>query len=134
KIMMGLRRRMYRGPRGIAQGRWEDGRLHLLRYSRGLWGPNGQLPLHDSELELNRSESRHEPTLVHFSNIFHHRWLTQFCQAWRSAQSAGGGLDKLEHARFAFYVARLLWQHPRYSPQSPRPVLAPLPPPPHHSR
>ncbi|MDI4702794.1 type VI secretion system baseplate subunit TssG, partial [Salmonella enterica subsp. enterica serovar Cerro] len=45
---------------------------------------------------LNRSESRHDPTLVHFSNIFHHRWLTQFWQAWRSAQSAGGGLYQLD--------------------------------------
>ncbi|QUJ03621.1 type VI secretion system baseplate subunit TssG [Salmonella enterica subsp. enterica] len=41
--------------------------------------------------------------MVHFSNIFHHRWLTQFWQAWRSAQSAGGGLDKPEHDRLRLY-------------------------------
>ncbi|RXO60408.1 type VI secretion system baseplate subunit TssG [Salmonella enterica] len=98
---------------------WQDGRLHLSLYSLGLWGPNGPLPLHYTELALNRSESRHDPTLVHFSNIFHHRWLTQFWQAWRSAQSAGGGLDKPEHDRFAFYIASLSGQDLRESAESP---------------
>lgn len=77
------------------------------------------MPLHYTELALNRSESRHDPTLVHFSNIFHHRWLTQFWQAWRSAQSAGGGLDKSEHDRFAFYIASLSGQDLRESAESP---------------
>ncbi len=77
------------------------------------------MPLHYTELALNRSESRHDPTLVHFSNIFHHRWLTQFWQAWRSAQSAGGGLDKPEHDRFAFYIASLSGQDLRESAESP---------------
>ncbi len=82
-------------------------------------GPNGPLPLHYTELALNRSESRHDPTLVHFSNIFHYRWLTQFWQAWRSGQSAGGGLDKPEHDRFAFYIASISGQDLRESAESP---------------
>lgn len=102
KFRLGQTPTMTFAPREIAQVSWQDGRLHLSLYSLGLWGPNGPLPLHYTELALNRSESRHDPTLVHFSNIFHHRWLTQFWQAWRSAQSAGGGLDKPEHDRFAF--------------------------------
>ena len=76
------------------------------------------MPLHYTELALNRSESRHDPTLVSFSNLFHHRWLTQFYRAWRSAQSAGGGLDKPEHDRFAFYVASLSGQDLRESSNS----------------
>lgn len=89
KFRLGQTPTMTFAPREIAQVSWQDGRLHLSLYSLGLWGPNGPLPLHYTELALNRSESRHDPTLVHFSNIFHHRWLTQFWQAWRSAQSAG---------------------------------------------
>jgi len=81
-------------PREIASVSWQEGRLHISLYSLGPWGPNGPLPLHYTELARNRTESRRDPTLTRFSDLFHHRWLTQFYQAWRSAQSAGGGLDK----------------------------------------
>lgn len=108
-------------PREIAQVSWQEGRLHLSLYSLGLWGPNGPLPLHYTELALNRTESRRDPTLTHFSDLFHHRWLTQFYQAWRSAQSAGGGLDKPEYDRFAFYIASLSGQDLRESAVSPLP-------------
>lgn len=90
KFRLGQTPTMTFAPREIAQVSWQDGRLHLSLYSLGLWGPNGPLPLHYTELALNRSESRHDPTLVHFSNIFHHRWLTQFWQAcrwWRAGQT-----------------------------------------------
>ncbi len=56
-----------------------------------------------------------------FPDLFHHRWLTQFPQAWRSAQSAGGSLDKPQHDRFAFYVASLSGQDLRESADSPLP-------------
>ncbi|EPZ5496058.1 TPA: type VI secretion system baseplate subunit TssG [Citrobacter freundii] len=108
-------------PREIAQVSWQEGRLHLSLYSLGLWGPNGPLPLHYTELALNRTESRRDPTLTRFSDLFHHRWLTQFYQAWRSAQSAGGGLDKPEYDRFAFYIASLSGQDLRESAASPLP-------------
>lgn len=91
KFRLGQTPTMTFAPREIAQVSWQDGRLHLSLYSLGLWGPNGPLPLHYTELALNRSESRHDPTLVHFSNIFHHRWLTQFWQRpvrwWRAGQT-----------------------------------------------
>ncbi|SUG94689.1 SPI-6 associated protein [Salmonella enterica subsp. enterica] len=70
KFRLGQTPTMTFAPREIAQVSWQDGRLHLSLYSLGLWGPNGPLPLHYTELALNRSESRHDPTLVHFSNIF----------------------------------------------------------------
>ena len=72
-------------PREIASVSWQQGRLHLSLYSLGLWGPNGPLPLHYTELARNRTESRCDPTLTRFTDLFHHRWLTQFYQAWRSA-------------------------------------------------
>ena len=84
-------------------------------------GPNGPLPLHYTELARNRTESRRDPTLTRFSDLFHHRWLTQFYRARRSAQSAGGGLDKPQHDRFAFYVASLSGQDLRESADSPLP-------------
>lgn len=130
KFRLGQTPTMTFAPREIAQVSWQDGRLHLSLYSLGLWGPNGPLPLHYTELALNRSESRHDPTLVHFSNIFHHRWLTQFWQAWRSGQSAGGGLDKPEHDRFAFYIASLSGQDLRESAESPCQIMFAWQPPP----
>ncbi len=119
KFRLGQTPTMTFAPREIAKVQWQEGRLHLSLYSLGLWGPNGPLPLHFTELALNRSESRHDPTLVHFSNIFHHRWLTQFWQAWRCGQSAGGGLDKPEQDRFGFYIASLSGQDLRECTGSP---------------
>lgn len=108
-------------PREIASVSWQEGRLHVSLYSLGLWGPNGPLPLHYTELARNRTESYRDPTLTCFTDLFHHRWLTQFYQAWRSAQSAGGGLDKPKYDRFAFYIASLSGQDLRESVDSPLP-------------
>lgn len=67
-------------PREIASVSWQEGRLHVSLYSLGLWGPNGPLPLHYTELARNRTESYRDPTLTCFTDLFHHRWLTQFYQ------------------------------------------------------
>ncbi|SRG89078.1 Periplasmic chaperone of fimbral assembly machinery [Shigella flexneri 2a] len=45
-------------PREIASVGWQEGRLHISLYSLVLWGPNGPLPLHYTELARNRTESR----------------------------------------------------------------------------
>lgn len=37
-------------PREIASVSWQEGRLNISLYSLGLWGPNGPLPLHYTEL------------------------------------------------------------------------------------
>lgn len=96
-------------PREIASvSATKEGHFKLDLFSLGIWGANGPVPLHFTEIALNRKESHKDPTLTNFIDMFHHRWLTQFYRAWRSAQSAGGGLDRVDDERFSFYVASLI--------------------------
>ncbi|QUJ06852.1 hypothetical protein KCP70_17405 [Salmonella enterica subsp. enterica] len=65
KIPSGTERRRPLRHGEIARGQLADGRLHLKTPVRalGLWGQTARCPLHYTELALNRSEGRHDPTL-----------------------------------------------------------------------
>lgn len=62
----------------------EPGRLHGLFL--GLFGPHGPLPLHLTEHAVDRQRNAHDPTLVAFADLFHHRMLSLFYRAWADAQ------------------------------------------------
>ncbi|SNS92498.1 type VI secretion system protein ImpH [Azospirillum sp. RU38E] len=65
----------------------EQGRVpHLLVHGPGLFGGNGPLPLHLTELFLERIRSQGDTTPWHFVDMFHHRLLTLFYRAWASAE------------------------------------------------
>jgi type VI secretion system protein ImpH len=93
-------------PREIASVSESNGRLKVRLFGLGMLGPNGPLPLHVTEIAREREESRRDATLVHFLDIFHHRYMTKFYQAWSSSQAAAG-LDRPGDERFSFYVASL---------------------------
>jgi len=59
-------------------------RLGVLLF--GLFGPNGPLPLHLSEYAYDRWHNAHDPTLMRFADVFHHRALSLFYRAWADAQ------------------------------------------------
>lgn len=114
-------------PREIAEATvTPEGKLHVRLFGLGLWGANGPLPTHYTEIALNRQDSSRDTTLVDFADIFHHRHLTQFYRAWQSAQSAGAGLDRCEAESFSFYVASLSGQDLREIADSPLPSHARL--------
>jgi type VI secretion system protein ImpH len=55
----------------------------------GLWGPNGPMPLHLTELA--RERQRRTPAdgaLVRFADVFHHRLASMLYRAWAEAQPA----------------------------------------------
>jgi type VI secretion system protein ImpH len=87
-----------------------SGKFQIQLFGLGLWGANGPLPIHYTEIALSRRDSNRDTTLVDFADLFHHRYLTQFYSAWQSAQSAGGGLDRRESESFSFFVASLSGQ------------------------
>lgn len=60
----------------------------LSNYFFGLFGPNGPLPLHLTEYARDRQRNEHDPTLVAFANIFHHRMMSFLYRAWSSAEPA----------------------------------------------
>lgn len=96
-------------PREIASVGPAHGRLRVRLFGLGMLGPNGPLPIHVTEIARDREESRRDPTLCHFLDIFHHRYLTLLYRAWASAQAAAG-LDRPDDERFSFYVACLTGQ------------------------
>ena len=54
-----------------------DGRPpRLLELFFGLLGPNGPLPLHLTDYARERMTRWHDPTLVRFLDVFHHRMLS----------------------------------------------------------
>jgi type VI secretion system protein ImpH len=72
----------------------------------GLFGPNGPLPLHLTEYARDRLRNFHDPTLVRFLDLFHHRMLSLFYRAWAAPQPAVN-YDRPESDRFAVYIGAL---------------------------
>lgn len=93
-------------PREIADATFKNGRLHIRLFSLGMLGPNGPLPIHVTEIAREREESRRDPTLSNFLDIFHHRSLSLMFRAWKWSQSAVS-LDRADDDHFSFYVASL---------------------------
>ena len=73
----------------------------------GLLGPNGPLPLHITEYALERSNQFHDPTLVAFLNVFHHRALSLFYRAWAVHQKSVD-LDRPTGRRFTDYIGSFI--------------------------
>lgn len=94
-------------PREIADATLKDGRLRIRLFSLGMLRPNGPLPIHVTEIAREREESRRDPTLCNFLDIFHHRSLSLMFRAWKWSQSAAS-LDRADDDHFSFYVASLL--------------------------
>ncbi len=93
-------------PREVAEVSFKNGQTHLKTYGLGLWGPNGPLPLHFSEMALHRREMLHDHSLTNFVDLFHHRALSLFHRAWEINQSTAG-LDRRHDERFSRYAAWL---------------------------
>lgn len=71
----------------------------------GLLGPNGPMPLHFTEYVIERSLNFHDLTLARFLDVFHHRMLSLFYDAWARNQQAVSYERGGEHDRFATYLA-----------------------------
>ena len=85
-----------------------DGRLKILGYFLGLYGPQGPLPLHLTEYVHDRITNARDSTLAGFTDIFHHRMLELFYRAWANARPTVH-FDRPQDDRFATsYVAALV--------------------------
>ncbi|HEY2019788.1 type VI secretion system baseplate subunit TssG [Paraburkholderia sp.] len=110
-------------PREIASLDMRNGRLDVRLFGLGIWGPQGPLPLHMTELAYSRVESHQDRTLVHLVDLFHHRALSQLYRAWASAQ-ATASLDRPTDETFSFYVASLTGVDPAEARRSCLPTHA----------
>lgn len=78
----------------------------------GLFGPQGALPTHLTELARERMRSCGDPTLARFADLFHHRLLSSFYKAWRQAQPTASH-DRPESDRFGDYLDATYGGSPR---------------------
>jgi type VI secretion system protein ImpH len=63
-----------------------DGLPKLDEYVFGLFGPNGPLPLHLSEIAYERQRHMADPSLSEFVNTLQHRLIALFYRAWAEAE------------------------------------------------
>jgi len=98
-------------PREIASLSQTADKTDIELFGLGVWGPQGAMPLHLTELAYTRSES-HDDTLNAFVDIFHHRALAQFWRAWFVSQDTAS-LDRPHDERFSFYVGSLAGLDPQ---------------------
>jgi type VI secretion system protein ImpH len=68
----------------------------------GMFGPNGPLPQQLTEFARDRLRNAHDPTLVRFMDIFHHRMLSFFYRAW-ACNEKSVDFDRADDARYADY-------------------------------
>jgi type VI secretion system protein ImpH len=95
-------------PATIATIRIEpDQRPTIVQYSFGLFGVNGPMPLHMTELAHEREAHSNDKSLIRFADIFHHRAGLLFYRAWADAQSTVG-LDRPGDDNFSRYVSSLI--------------------------
>jgi type VI secretion system protein ImpH len=120
-------------PREIAQLWQAQGKLKIQLFGLGMLGPNGALPLHFTEIVRERTEAHRDSTLADFLDLFHHRALTQFYQAWAHSQSTAG-LDRPDAEVFSRYVGWLAGSDATEIASSPLPPHARLAASAHHVR
>ena len=85
----------------------EDGVPRLEQHSFGVFGPNGALPLHLTELAYARRHQADDPTLDDFVNTFQHRLASLFYRAWADADPCTS-LDRPGGDLFRLYAGALI--------------------------
>jgi type VI secretion system protein ImpH len=87
----------FRGPKGTPV---------LSQRFLGLFGPNGPLPLHITEYARDRMRQNQDPSFSNFADMFHHRIVSLYYQAWAQGQPTVQR-DRPDQDRFSEYVGAL---------------------------
>ena len=70
----------------------------------GFWGPHGPMPLHLTEYVRDRARNHKDPTLMRFTDMFTHRFMSLLYRAWADANPTVG-LDQGRGGLFEEKVA-----------------------------
>ncbi|TBL68519.1 type VI secretion system baseplate subunit TssG [Hafnia alvei] len=111
-------------PREIAAISHQNDKIKLQLFGLGIWGAQGAMPLHLSELAYSRYE-QNDHSLIDFADIFHHRSLSLFYRAWFLSQDTAS-LDRKDDERFSFYISSLIGLDPAELSTGPLPIHARL--------
>jgi type VI secretion system protein ImpH len=95
-------------PTELAGLQFPEGMLpRLEEYSFGLFGPNGPLPLHLTEVAYERQRQLNDPSFSDFINFLQHRLIALFYRAWADADPATSH-DRPDVDRFKLYLGSML--------------------------
>jgi type VI secretion system protein ImpH len=78
----------------------------LEQNSFGLFGPNGPLPIHLTEIAHERRHHADDATVTDFLKIFQHRLISLFYRAWANSDPATC-LDRPDSDHFVMYVGAM---------------------------
>jgi type VI secretion system protein ImpH len=79
----------------------------LQQLGFGVFGPNGALPLHITELAYSREHQLDDPALSDFVNAFQHRFTSFFYRAWANADPCTS-FDRAGADAFRLYLGALI--------------------------
>ncbi len=79
----------------------------LIVHMFGLFGTDGPLPLHITEMARERQRNQNDPTLRRFIDLFHHRTLSLFHRAWADVRPTVS-FDRPDEDRFGHYLGALI--------------------------
>ena len=85
-------------PSSLESIELREGVIRMFVNFLGMFGPNGPLPQHLTDFARDRLRNAHDPTLVRFIDIFHHRMLSFFYRAW-AINEKSVDFDRSDHAR-----------------------------------
>ncbi len=90
-----------------AFGANEGGVPRIEQHGFGVFGPNGALPLHLTEVAYSREHQADDPAFADFVNAFQHRFASLFYRAWSGADPCSG-FDRADEDAFRLYVGALI--------------------------
>jgi type VI secretion system protein ImpH len=79
----------------------------IEQHGFGVFGPNGALPLHLTELAYSREHQADDPALSDFVNAFQHRFASLFYRAWADSDPCAS-FDRVEQDDFRLYIGALI--------------------------
>ena len=85
----------------------KEGILNIDVKGFGLFGPNGSLPIHITEMIYERKIHQKDTLFNDFVDIFHNRLIALFYKSWRDAQDVTS-LENEDTWKFSKYIASIL--------------------------
>jgi type VI secretion system protein ImpH len=99
---------LYFAPSDVAAyGANDSGPPRIEQHGFGVFGPNGALPLHLTELAYSREHQSDDPALSDFVNAFQHRFASLFYRAWADSDPCTS-FDRVAQDAFRLYLGALI--------------------------
>jgi type VI secretion system protein ImpH len=107
-VRIAQRPHLYFAPNDVAAyGAGESAIPRVEQHSFGIFGPNGALPLHLTELAYSREHQADDPALSDFVNAFQHRFASLFYRAWADSDPCTS-FDRIDQDDFRLYIGALI--------------------------